>query len=83
MNDRHLLRKSKILKEQSMPKHHYAQVSLAVTPYYHSVSRVVRKAFLCGVDINTGESYEHRRQWLCENRGGVQADPMICILFDQ
>jgi len=47
-----------------MPKPRYAQMSLAATPYYHCMSRVVRKAYLCGIDINTGESYEHRRQWV-------------------
>jgi len=47
-----------------MPKSRYAQMSLSATPYYHCMSRVVRRAFLCGVDINTGESYEHRRQWV-------------------
>ena len=41
---------------------------LAASPYYHCISRVVRKAFLCDLDINTGESYEHRRQWVEDKR---------------
>ncbi|KUE78451.1 hypothetical protein ATO46_10725 [Aeromonas schubertii] len=39
------------------------QISLQDTPYYHVVSRCVRRAFLCGEDAHSGQSYEHRRQW--------------------
>jgi len=39
-------------------------ISLEDTPYYHIVSRCVRRAFLCGSD---GEKcYEHRRQWIVD-----------------
>jgi REP element-mobilizing transposase RayT len=41
-------------------------ISLSDTPYYHITSRCVRRAFLCGVDHYSGQSYEHRRQWVVD-----------------
>ncbi|MDO6705628.1 transposase [Photobacterium sp. 1_MG-2023] len=42
-------------------------ISVNATPYYHCVSRCVRRSFLCGYDALTQTSYEHRRGWV-ENR---------------
>jgi REP element-mobilizing transposase RayT len=47
-----------------MPRARSQQISLQDTPYYHCVSRCVRRAFLCGEDPVSGASFEHRRGWV-------------------
>jgi hypothetical protein len=47
-----------------MPQSRKSQVSLIDTPYYHCVSRCVRRLFLCGMDKYSEQSYDHRRGWV-------------------
>jgi len=41
-------------------------ISLQDTPYYHVVSRCVRRAWLWGFDEYAGKDYSHRKQWVLE-----------------
>jgi len=43
-----------------MPKPRSSQISLEATPYYHCISRCVRRAFLCGFDHVSGESCSNK-----------------------
>lgn len=39
-------------------------ISLEDTPYYHCISRCVRRSYLCGYDAKSDVSYEHRKSWV-------------------
>lgn len=41
-------------------------IAREITPYYHLISRCVRRGFLCGRDRHSGQDYEHRRQWIVD-----------------
>jgi hypothetical protein len=41
-------------------------ISLQDTPYYHCISRCVRRAWLWGFDEYAGRDYSHRKQWVIE-----------------
>ena len=49
------------------------QVCLEATPYYHCMTRCVRRAYLCGEDHATGKSFDHRKQWLVDRIKEISA----------
>lgn len=40
------------------------QINLDATPYYHVMTRCVRRSYLCGVDAVTQKDYTHRKAWI-------------------
>lgn len=50
-------------------------ISLHDTPYYHVISRCVRRARLWGVDEFAGKDYSHRKRWVIERIG------RLCSIF--
>ncbi len=50
-----------------MPAYPRSQiVSADEVGVYHCVARCVRRAFLCGLDVESGHDYEHRKKWIRE-----------------
>jgi REP element-mobilizing transposase RayT len=49
-----------------MPTPRSQLISLDDTPWYHCISRCVRRAWLCGVDKESGNDYEYRREWIVD-----------------
>ena len=59
----------------TQPRH--SLISLDYTPYYHIISRCVRRAFLCGRDQYAKKNYNHRRQWIKDRIHALQ--DVFCI----
>jgi hypothetical protein len=61
-----------------MPTPRSQLISLDDTPWYHCISRCVRRAWLCGVDKESGYDYESRREWILD-RPALFSIPFFAI----
>lgn len=69
-----------------MTKAHSSLVSVSDPPYYHRISRRVRRAFLRGEDRDTGKSFGHRREWVVEHLATLVRgiyDRGVCLYGDE
>ena len=41
-------------------------IAVEDTPFYHCISRCVRRAYLCGDDFHTKQNFDHRKGWLVD-----------------
>lgn len=64
-------------EHQGMARRNRVEVVVAdEVGVYHRVQRVVHRAFLCGVDSLSGNSYDHRRTWIWDER----AEPLTTAM---
>lgn len=49
-----------------MPQPRYRLVDTQATPYYHCISRCVRRAYLCGYDRTSRKNFDHRKHWILD-----------------
>src|SRR5579862_5572062 len=56
-----------------MPRPRHTLIDIHATPYYHCISRCVRRAFLCGQDRRTGRGFDHRKAWLLDQLAELSA----------
>ena len=58
-------------------------IDYQATRYYHTISRCIRRAYLCGKDEVTGKSFEHRRQWLVDRFKFLAESIVVTVLRGQ